>query len=269
MMKYSTPLAVLLSSAAFVFPPILNAQVPIVDASRDYQVSENTPPANVTLPPVSSAPVSSAPQGELFYQLQLLQEEVRMLRGQVEEQSYQLQQFKKQATERYIDVDRRLAGLSQQQVTEATEPNQVSSESGHSLVANMVSDAPAEKAAYDAAYQLVSQRQFSEAKSAFQQFLVDYPQGQYAPNAYYWLGELFLVLKPVDLEASRQSFTQLIEQYPAHAKVADAMYKLGTVYYLKDNREKASYWLEKVISDYGNSAGSSASKAKAFLSEKF
>lgn len=269
MMKYATPLAVLLSSAAFVFSPILNAQVPIVDASRDYQATDNTPPANAALPSVTPAPVSSSSQGELFYQLQLLQEEVRMLRGQVEEQSHQLQQLKKQATERYIDVDRRLAGLSQLPVTEATEPAPVSSEAAYSQKNNVVNEAPEEKSVYDAAYQLVSQRQFSEAKVAFQQFLVKYPQGQYAPNAYYWLGELFLVIKPIDLEASRQSFTQLIEQYPAHAKVADAMYKLGTVYYLKDNREKARYWLEKVISDYGNSVGSSASKAKAFLSEKF
>ena len=47
------------------------------------------------------------------------------------------------------------------------------------------------------------------------------------------------------------------------------MYKLGTVYFLKDNREKSRFWLEKVISEQGNSVGSVAGKAKEFLKNNF
>ena len=55
-------------------------------------------------------------------------------------------------------------------------------------------------------------QQFNDAITAFQTFLRDYPDGRYAANAHYWLGELFLAVQPQDLEASRQSFTLLLDQ---------------------------------------------------------
>ena len=44
-------------------------------------------------------------------------------------------------------------------------------------------------------------RQFEKAITSFNQFLQQYPDGQYAANAHYWLGELYLVLDPPDLES--------------------------------------------------------------------
>ena len=63
-----------------------------------------------------------------------------------------------------------------------------------------------EAEAYRAAYALVQGRQFEQAIPAFKQFLQRYPDGQYAANAHYWLGELYLVVDPPDLESARQSF---------------------------------------------------------------
>ena len=75
---------------------------------------------------------------------------------------------------------------------------------------------PGEGAAYNAAYALVRNQQFDQAVGAFQKFQRDFPAGKYAPNAYYWLGELYLVVQPQDLESSRQSFTMLLNLYPNH-----------------------------------------------------
>ena len=83
---------------------------------------------------------------------------------------------------------------------------------------------------------------------AFQQFQRHYPAGKYAPNAYYWLGELYLVVQPPDLESSRQAFTMLLSQYPDNSKAPDALYKLGKVQCMKGNREKAKEYLDQVIS---------------------
>ena len=263
MQKHISILAALLSSAAFLFSVPVYSQVEVVDASSEYQ-----PEPDQKSPPAQAETSNSQSQGELFYQLQLLQDEVRMLRGQVEEQTHHLERLKQQSTERYIDMDRRLADLSQ---GAAAEPVQgaVGSESSNAAAVGAKPASAAEKAAYDVAYSLVPKRQYAEALSAFQMFLLDYPDGKYAPNAYYWLGELYLVIKPADLEASRQSFTQLLELYPKHPKEADAMYKLGTVYYLKDNKEKSRVWLEKVIAEYGNGVNSAANKAKDFLKQRF
>ena len=192
-----------------------------------------------------------------------------MLRGQVEEQTHQLERLKQQSTERYIDVDRRLAALASGEAGVGSAPQGQAPQAANTAADNSKPAQAGEKAAYDQAYSLVPKRQYADALAAFQSFLLDFPDGKYAPNAHYWLGELYLVIKPVDLEASRQSFTQLLELYPKHPKEADAMYKLGTVYYLKDNKEKSRMWLEKVIAEYGDGVGSAATKARSFLKERF
>ena len=64
-----------------------------------------------------SAPASkpvvepSAAVGDSYYQSQMLQEEVRQLRGLVEELNYELQRVKQRQMDDYLDLDRRLSAL--------------------------------------------------------------------------------------------------------------------------------------------------------------
>jgi tol-pal system protein YbgF len=130
-----------------------------------------------------------------------------------------------------------------------------------------VAEQPGEGEAYRAAYALVRGQQFDQAVEAFHQFLRNYPDGRYAPNAHYWLGELYLVVQPQDLEASRQAFTLLVTQYPDNAKVPDALYKLGKVHFLKGSREKAREYLDGVARGYPDS--SAANLARDFVAENY
>ena len=266
--------AALYSSAVFVsllLSPMLSAQAPIIDASsRTSTISEITPSAP---PPVDNSGGGGSAQGQLFYQLQLLQREVMQLRGIVEEQANRLKRADGQSMERYLDIDKRLAELaSNRGAAAATTPNS-GGNSGLSTAppdSGQLIEIEGEKVAYDRAYSLVVSKRFYEALVAFKQFLVDYPLGKYAPNSYYWMGELYQVVKPQDLEASRQSFTQLLDQYPDHSKVPDAMYKLGKVYFLKDNKAKSREWLERVIANYGQGKNVvAADKARQFVNSNF
>jgi tol-pal system protein YbgF len=260
--------AALMVSAAFVYSTISFAQAPIIDAS----VVEN-PQTAAAAAPVPAEPVSGGAQaqGELFYQLQLLQQEVMQLRGTIEEQAYQLKQLKDQSMERYIDLDRRLG----QAATAAPTVSVTGSSSGTTVAAKepvrpVVKAQPNEKAAYDRAYALVTSRRFDDALEAFKQFVIDYPEGKYTPNSFYWMGELYQVITPQDLESARQVFTLLIERYPGHAKIPDAMYKLGKVYFLKGNRSKSQELLNQVIADYSTGSNSSAAnKARQFINANF
>ena len=126
-----------------------------------------------------------------------------------------------------------------------------------------------EAEAYRAAYALVQSQRFDQAVTAFQQFRQDYPAGKYAPNAYYWLGELYLVVQPPDLESSRQAFTLLLSQYPDNSKAPDALYKLGKVQFMKGNREKAREYLDEVISRYGSTNSSAVKLARDFIAENY
>lgn len=258
--------AALVLSAAFVFCAGALAQAPIVDATLNHNNSVKTQQEDAQSSVAQSQTIDTSGQSELFYQLQLLQQEVMQLRGIVEEQSYSLKRLKDQNMERYIDLDRRLGQLATSSGSNAAvEPSSTPVKRSPPVKVQ-----EGEKEAYNAAYKLVTSRSFDAALDQFKQLLMDYPDGKYSPNSYYWVGELYQVITPQDLEAARQAFTQLLEQYPTHAKVPDAMYKLGKVYFLKGNRTKSRQYLEQVIAEYSRGSNSSAAdKARQFLNTNF
>ena len=102
-MKSNIVLALLLSS--FSTTAIGQNPTPVIDLSSPILSS---PPIenNVT----RTADVTAA--GDSYYQSQVLQEEVRMLRGLVEELSHELQQVKQRQMDDYLDLDRRLSALT-------------------------------------------------------------------------------------------------------------------------------------------------------------
>ena len=230
----------------------------------------------VTAVPVTTVGAVAATEpvnvGSLVVQLQQLQEEVRRLNGMVEEQAQQIQRLKEQSLERYVDLDRRLAASGG--VGPIATPNTGMASSGEALSAppagakpNARPAEPGEEPAYQSAYSLVKARKFDGAVDAFKGFLTDYPFGRYAPNAHYWLGELYLVLDNPDPELARQSFKLLLDQYPDNPKVPDALYKLGRVHFLKGNRDRSREYLRRVISEYpGHPA---AQLAQDFISDNF
>ena len=201
-----------------------------------------------TLPPPAAPAADDI--GGLFNQVQQLQQEVMRLNGMVEQQAYELRQLKEQSLERYLDIDRRLASGAPPRGANTSAAAPAASRPSASAAAEQ----PGEAEAYRAAYALVRGQEFAAAVPAFTRFLQNFPDGRYAPNAYYWLGELYLVLEPADPEAARQSFMLLLGQYPSHAKVPDALYKLGRVHYIKGNPERAREFLERVRRDYPDSS---------------
>ncbi len=252
-----------------VGPALISAQDYI-----DLEVERDVAPPRVTAAPAtvnsqvadapsqtSSSQTNSSNLGEMFYQLQILQQEVMLLRGQVEEQAHEIRQLKQQSLERYVDIDRRLSN-----------GGGTASAAGSSAGTQPVPTAQelaGEGDAYRAAYSLVRSQKFKDAVSAFKQFLVDFPGGRFAPNAHYWLGELYLVVTPQDLESSRQSFVLLLEQYPGNSKEADALYKLGKVYFQKGNADQARVYLDRVINEYGSSNSSAVKLARDFITENY
>lgn len=197
-------------------------------------------------------------QSELYYQLQILQEEVQMLRGLVEEQSYQLQQLKQQRIDDYTDLDRRISQLSQNGVGSR------SSSAPGGTAASGSQQANGEFESYSAAVDLATrQQEFDQAILALKEHLKNYPDGRYAGNAHYWLGQIYFVQG--NLDAARQAFETVIQDYPNHNKAAESKYKLGQVYVRQGDRTRGRALLEEVAS--GNSE--SAPLARNFLQQNF
>jgi len=239
------------------------------------------PTTGTTASPTASGTATPRPAdpgaANLLYQVQQLQQEVMRLNGIVEEQAFEIRTLKQQSLERYVDLDRRVSALSGGGAAAAggaaagaatgSSAGGLTVGSNNSGASGGGSAQPGEADAYRAAYSLVRAQQFDQAVSAFNQFLNDYPAGKFAPNAHYWLGELYLVISPADPESARQSFTLLVDQYPDNAKVPDALYKLGRVHFMKGNRDRSREFLNRVISEYGDS--SAAKLAQEFLDQNF
>ena len=254
----------LIASLALL-PLMVQAQVPVVDGGG-YPASY--PPAGFGTSGASAAVGASAPataQGELFMQLQQMQQEMALLRGMLEEQQNEIQQLKREGLERYQDLDARLSGQA------ALPSANASSSSAPAAAAGAAPQAPAAQAAqapadpakeklfYDAAFDLIKAKDFAKATQAFTAFLQKFPASQYAGNAQYWLGEVNLAQG--NLQAAGQAFAQVSVGYPQHAKVPDALFKLADVEQRLGNTAKAKGILQQVVQQYpGSSAAQLAQR---------
>lgn len=101
-----------------------------------------------------------------------------------------------------------------------------------------------EREAYRAAFDLLKERKYPQAKQEFTSMLARYPQGQFADNGLYWLGEIGYVTK--DYPSALIHFNRLVADYPLSPKLPGAMLKLGYVYSDQNDLEQARRILTEV-----------------------
>ncbi|MEH6604739.1 MAG: tol-pal system protein YbgF [Pseudomonadales bacterium] len=256
MLKLRHTLYVLLTGGVLLHSPLLLAQVPVVDANQ---------PREVTTGPLGPAPAN---QGEMMYQLQQLQQEVMELRGALEEQAYTIRKLQQQRLDDYRNIDRRLTESNTTSSAGMAPVTGIAPAVGNDVVAvvTQVNEVD-EKAAYQAAYEYIKTQQFDQAITAFGDFVVQYPQGNYAGNAWYWLGELHLLKG--ELEPAKLAFLQVLENFPGHRKSADATFKLAQVYHRLGDAAQAKAMAEAVITQYSQTSATTAQLARDFLSENY
>lgn len=208
----------------------------VIERSSDQRVA---PQENRT----TRAP-SADPFWTLSEQLQQIQQEVQALRGLAEEQSHKIEQLERQQKENYSDLDQRINGLGKA----AAAPSVTTNNSTPNA-----QDFHDEKQRYQAVQQLVKDKKLPEAQKALMQFLKDFPRGSFAANAHYWLGEVDMVLPKPDLDQAQYHFSYIIQNYPSHTKVPASLYKLGTIYDMKGQKQKAQILFDQVVKQYPTS----------------
>jgi tol-pal system protein YbgF len=200
---------------------------------------------------------------QLTLQVQKLQRDNAQLRGQIELLHHQLAQIERRQRDRYQDITQRLTSIvrpataAQPPLTlpplavQSPPPDKTAAESAVSA-----------EQAYAAAWDLLSpqQRQYTQAVSAFQAFLVDYPQHKLAVNAHYWLGETHFLLQ--DNTAALAAFTRVVEDYPESAKVPDAWYMVGRIYQAQNDLSTARQVWQRLVQDYPGTQASVSAQNK-------
>lgn len=114
---------------------------------------------------------------------------------------------------------------------------------------------------YDAAYKLIVATKYKDAEAAMNLFLSRHGDDELADNAYYWLGEVYLVQNMP--EKAVITFSKGLAKFPKGQKSAGNLLKMGVAFkQMKKNDFAKSSW-SKLLNDYPESP--EAEKAKKEL----
>ncbi|WP_137297572.1 tol-pal system protein YbgF [Psychromonas sp. SP041] len=214
--------------------------------------------------PISDATVSTASNAELLkrmdeltrvmtirnkmqirFQTQIdqLGQEVNQIKGSIEVFNNQLEQIEDRQRNLYQMLDERQQGSSTNQSNSVPDSN-LSSGDG------------TDKSAYQSAVNLVlNDKQYQQAITAFEAFVIDHPKSSYVPNAQYWLGQL--LYKEKKRKEAKTAFLVVTEQYPESNKRADALLKIGIIDEYSGAIDSAKSYYQKTITEYPSSSAAS------------
>ncbi len=175
-----------------------------------------------------------------------LEEQVRGLRGQIEELQYRLEQQNERQRALYVDIDNRLQGLE--------------GGGSRSVSSALREDDNADQKAYLSAFQKLKSGSFDESVSAFEGFLQRFPESPYAPNAQYWIGEAHYVER--DFDQAWNAFERVLKRFPASAKASDALLKQGLLRVEQGRSSEARELLKQVPTRYPNSTAAGLARER-------
>jgi tol-pal system protein YbgF len=274
-MRCCTPagvLAVLLACTA----PTVQAQAPVSDPARlETRVTQ-----------LERSVASGSSLTQIHQVLQRLEREVRELRGEIELQAHETKQLQQRQRQLYLDLDKRLQAIEKgaPETPPGTPPASSAAAGAPPAAANAPAAPPAsvkapadanapasarapaptppapaaaavdpaaEQQSYRAAFDLLKSGKFSEASTALNTFLKEYPNGRFADNAQYWLGESHYVSREFD--PALASFEKLLDDYPDSPKRSHAMLKIGFIYDEKGRKDEARKVLTELVKTYPQS----------------
>ena len=235
----------------------------------------------------SPAPIAGNMNWDLIQKNQQLENQIRELRGKIEEQDHAIDQLNKELTNRYTDLDQRLELLNQKLEPENNQPEQAPAENApvdsstatdqtttaskattnstapttaqnpatSANSSNNTSDPVAlEKAAYTIALDAYKKGGAKQAIAPMQNFIKNYPNSIYTGNAYFWLAEFQLAIDPPNYNEAKKNYEIVAAKFPNSSKAPRALYQLYSI--AKDvnkNTQTANVYKSKLLSTYPKS----------------
>ncbi|OGS92199.1 MAG: tol-pal system protein YbgF [Gallionellales bacterium GWA2_60_18] len=196
---------------------------------------------------------------DLQTQIEVLNGELRKLRGQNEELAHGLQDAEKREKDFYVDLDTRLRHFETREEAAAVAPPEPAP-----IASSDPFDPVAENRAFEAAYALFKGGKHAEAAKAFQEFAAKYPQSVHLPNAYYWQGSAQFALG--DYKAALAVYQGLLKSYPSAPRAADTLFGIAGCQQEMKQGAGAQKTLKQLVAKYPSSEA--AAKAKKLLAAK-
>ncbi len=223
--------------------------------------------------------------GQLQVRVSQIDEELRQIRGLIENSQFENKRTANDLKKLSEDVDYRLRALEQKQtqalatpapaaapvaepeVAEQPEPAAVieaaaKNDPAKPKVTPAITgkDFPDSNAHYSYAFKLLNEKKFAESAMSFDSFVKKYPADPLTANAFYWLGESQYARG--DFTRATESFRKGFEVNAEGQKAPDNLYKLALSLNQIKRKKEACVVLERVIEKYAETATRTATKAQ-------
>lgn len=227
--------------------------------------------AAVVLAALGTRPVLAQNDNPLLYELlnrmDLLEREVRQLRGDLEVLQHRSGQGgNDQALEQRIEALEQRLGVAGTPPPAEPEPATTTANpptGGSTLLPlpprrpdQQLSPPPADaRDVYEQGFAQVRDGRYSEGVETLRRFINVYPANSLTGDAYYWLGEAYYAMRNFD--RAEEVLVNLGTEYPGNNKIPDALLKLGYIYSERGDTARARQVLEKLLDTYPDSVAAS------------
>ncbi|UCC82300.1 MAG: tol-pal system protein YbgF [Gemmatimonadota bacterium] len=114
---------------------------------------------------------------------------------------------------------------------------------------------------YSAAIEQFRRGAYETARTGFQEFLVEYPADELAPDAQYYLAETYR--EEGDAGRAIREYNRVVELYPNSSAAPTALYKAGLLQIDQGNKDTACEYFQRVIAGYPRSDESRLARDQA------
>ena len=250
------------------------ANIPIESRGLSQATNNSVNPTSVAVDTGASATATNI-NWQIMQKNQQLENDLRSLRGKLEEQDNEIAQLKHELENRYADLDQRLELLQQKidpEASNTTEDNQQDTPPSNTTITNPSSNTTAaavnkapvvvstqntselEKAAYTVALDAYKQGGAKKAIAPMQNFIKNNPNSVYISNAYFWLAEFNLAIEPTNYAEAKKNYGIVANQYPNSSRAPRAVYQLYNIAKEVDkNSTQANQYKAKLLKQYPKS----------------
>ena len=212
---------------------------------------------------------TAAPSGSLLAdfeaRLQILEEESRQVYGAVEELGNTVKGLAEKLEKLAEDNDLRLQDIENAIVSKMMlkktmeEKHGGSSDEISELLNANIDAAPmatkksslSPKKLFDQGYDAITRASYSDALTSFKEFTESYPDHELAGEAYYWLGEVYLVED--NPEKAAVAFSTGLTKDSSGEKAPSNLLKMGYAFKQLEQADMARGSWQKLVEDYPNS----------------
>lgn len=179
---------------------------------------------------------------QLASQIEQLQQQMALMRGQMETLSKQVSDAQQAQREMSLNLN------EQQSSGDAS---------------SILGASDGEQTAYDTAIDFFRQGQYKNAAEGLGAFVQQYPRSGYAPTAQFYLGSSLYALK--DYKNAITRLQGMVQAFPDNARAPDALLVIAGSQIELSDRSGARATLQRIVRDYGNSQAAGTARDRLQL----